>query len=60
VDPALKSDVITWAAFYEHRIRLGSVSVSLRSRFGIESNMMQKVIFHLEAYVAKIMRAIES
>jgi replication factor C subunit 3/5 len=25
VDPALKSEVVTWAAFYEHRIRLGSV-----------------------------------
>jgi replication factor C subunit 3/5 len=28
VDPAMKADVIMWSAFYEHRIRLGSVSVS--------------------------------
>ena len=26
VDDALKPDVIKWSAFYEHRIRLGSVS----------------------------------
>lgn len=26
VDDALKSDVIKWSAFYEHRIKLGSVS----------------------------------
>lgn len=43
IDDALKADVIKWAAFYEHRIRMGS-----------------KVIFHLEAFVAKIMRVLES
>lgn len=26
IDDALKADVIRWSAFYEHRIRLGSVS----------------------------------
>ena len=36
LDEELKPQVIHWAAFYEHRIRLGS-----------------KVIFHLEAFVAK-------
>jgi replication factor C subunit 3/5 len=36
LDEELKPEVIHWAAFYEHRIRLGS-----------------KVIFHLEAFVAK-------
>jgi len=36
LDEVLKPQVIHWAAFYEHRIRLGS-----------------KVIFHLEAFVAK-------
>ena len=36
LDDELKPQVIHWAAFYEHRIRLGS-----------------KVIFHLEAFVAK-------
>jgi replication factor C subunit 3/5 len=39
----LKPEVVKWAAFYEHRIRLGS-----------------KVIFHLEAFVAKYMRLYES
>ncbi|KAI6245298.1 Replication factor C subunit 5 [Erysiphe necator] len=38
----LKADVIKWAAFYEHRIRMGT-----------------KVIFHLEAFVAKFMRISE-
>ncbi|KAL2365661.1 hypothetical protein RJZ56_001421 [Blastomyces dermatitidis] len=43
IDDALKPEVIKWAAFYEHRIKLGS-----------------KVIFHLEAFVAKFMRVLES
>ncbi|KAI4260161.1 MAG: hypothetical protein LQ352_000426 [Teloschistes flavicans] len=43
VDDTLKADVIKWAAFYEHRLRLGS-----------------KHIFHLEAFVAKFMRVLES
>ncbi|KAF2404989.1 replication factor C subunit 5 [Trichodelitschia bisporula] len=38
----LKSEVIKWSAFYDHRIRMGS-----------------KVIFHLEAFVAKVMRMLE-
>lgn len=42
IDDALKADVIKWAAFYEHRIRMGT-----------------KVIFHLEAFVAKFMRIVE-
>lgn len=41
-DDALKPDVIKWAAFYEHRCKMGS-----------------KVIFHLEAFVAKYMRLYE-
>ena len=28
IDDALKADVIKWSAFYEHRIRLGSVSAT--------------------------------
>jgi len=42
VDDALKADVIKWAAFYEHRLRMGT-----------------KLIFHLEAFVAKFMRILE-
>ncbi|KIW22326.1 replication factor C subunit 5 [Cladophialophora immunda] len=42
VGDELKADVVRWAAFYEHRVRLGS-----------------KVIFHLEAFVAKFMRIFE-
>ena len=42
VDDQLKPEMVKWAAFYEHRIKLGS-----------------KVIFHLEAYVAKVMRVYE-
>ncbi|KAJ9603104.1 Replication factor C (RF-C) subunit [Cladophialophora chaetospira] len=42
VDDALKADIVKWASFYEHRVRLGS-----------------KVIFHLEAFVAKFMRIFE-
>lgn len=26
IDDALKAEVVKWSAFYEHRIRLGSVS----------------------------------
>jgi len=43
VDEVLKAEIVKWASFYEHRIRLGS-----------------KVIFHLEAFVAKFMRIFES
>ena len=42
IDDELKGDVIKWAAFYEHRIKMGT-----------------KVIFHLEAFVAKFMRILE-
>jgi replication factor C subunit 3/5 len=42
VDDVLKAEVVRWASFYEHRIRMGS-----------------KVIFHLEAFVAKFMRVFE-
>ncbi len=42
VDDALKAEIVKWASFYEHRVRLGS-----------------KVIFHLEAFVAKFMRVFE-
>ncbi len=42
VDEQLKPEMVKWAAFYEHRMKLGS-----------------KVIFHLEAYVAKVMRVYE-
>ncbi|KAI1006790.1 Replication factor C subunit 5 [Podosphaera aphanis] len=42
VDDCLKAEIIKWAAFYEHRIRMGT-----------------KVIFHLEAFVAKFMRISE-
>jgi hypothetical protein len=42
VDEELKPEIILWAAFYEHRIRLGS-----------------KVIFHLEAFVAKGMALVD-
>lgn len=43
IDDSLKSEVIKWSAFYEHRMRMGS-----------------KVIFHLEAFVAKFMRISEA
>ena len=42
MDEELKGEVVKWAAFYEHRVKLGS-----------------KVIFHLEAFVAKVMRVYE-
>jgi replication factor C subunit 3/5 len=42
VDDSLKAEIVKWASFYEHRVRLGS-----------------KVIFHLEAFVAKFMRVFE-
>ena len=42
VDDVLRADVVKWAAFYEHRVKMGS-----------------KVIFHLEAFVAKFMRIYE-
>jgi replication factor C subunit 3/5 len=42
IDDALKTEVIQWSAFYEHRIKTGT-----------------KVIFHLEAFVAKFMRVLE-
>ncbi|KAA8565064.1 hypothetical protein EYC84_010824 [Monilinia fructicola] len=42
VDDALKSDIVKWAAFYEHRCKTGT-----------------KLIFHLEAFVAKFMRVSE-
>lgn len=42
VDDVLKPEVVKWAAFYEHRVKMGS-----------------KVIFHLEAFVAKFMRIFE-
>lgn len=38
----MKAEVVKWAAFYEHRVRMGT-----------------KVIFHLEAFVAKVMRVLE-
>ncbi|MBW0571821.1 hypothetical protein O181_111536, partial [Austropuccinia psidii MF-1] len=38
VDDALRPEIVHWAAFYEHRLRLGN-----------------KPIFHLEAFVAKVM-----
>ncbi|KNZ52634.1 replication factor C subunit 3/5 [Puccinia sorghi] len=38
VDDALRPEIIHWAAWYEHRLRLGN-----------------KPIFHLEAFVAKVM-----
>ncbi|KAF1808801.1 P-loop containing nucleoside triphosphate hydrolase protein [Eremomyces bilateralis CBS 781.70] len=43
VAPELRPEVIKWAAFYEHRVKMGS-----------------KQIFHLEAFVTKVMRLIES
>ena len=38
MDDTLKHELIHWAAYYEHRMQMGS-----------------KEIFHLEAFVAKIM-----
>lgn len=32
VDDALKPEVIKWSAFYEHRVKLGSVRIALRVR----------------------------
>lgn len=62
VDDALKPEVIKWSAFYEHRIKLGSVSylwLLLLSIQGLMDHSIQKVIFHLEAFVAKFMRIYE-
>lgn len=42
IDDSIKSEIVKWSAFYEHRIKTGS-----------------KVIFHLEAFVAKFMRVYE-
>ena len=62
VDDVLKPDVIKWSAFYEHRIKLGSVSYD-RFAMGLKVEVLiypiQKVIFHLEAFVAKFMRIYE-
>ena len=59
IDDVLKADVVKWSAFYEHRIRNGSVSGnSFSTSLGILIRM-QKVIFHLEAFVAKFMRLYE-
>lgn len=62
VDNALKPDVIKWSAFYEHRIKLGSVSASCcisTDRYVLIRSLLQKMIFHLEAFVAKFMRIYE-
>ena len=59
IDDALKPDVIKWCAFYEHRIRLGSVSPSLSITLLEITMPNQKHIFHLEAFVAKFMRILE-
>jgi replication factor C subunit 3/5 len=63
VDDALKPEVIKWSAFYDHRIKLGSVcdrAVLLNSVAQIVLTFaLQKVIFHLEAFVAKFMRIYE-
>jgi hypothetical protein len=32
IDDVLKADVVKWSAFYEHRIRNGSVRISASSR----------------------------
>lgn len=42
IDDSLKAEIVKWAAFFEHRVRIGT-----------------KVIFHLEAFVAKVMRVLE-
>lgn len=43
IDDGMKSELVYWAAFYEHRLRTGS-----------------KAIYHLEAFVAKVMAAYKS
>lgn len=63
IDDALKKDVIKWSAFYEHRIRMGSVgSLHSHAKMVLLTHTLyplQKVIFHLEAFVAKFMRVVE-
>lgn len=59
MDDALKPEVIKWSAFYEHRIKLGSVCQSHTRFFMSTLILKQKVIFHLEAFVAKFMRIYE-
>lgn len=61
IDDDLKAEVIKWAAFYEHRIRNGTVSWRCLSLICIYELLtsVQKVIFHLEAFVAKVMRILE-
>ncbi|KAK9454144.1 P-loop containing nucleoside triphosphate hydrolase protein [Dipodascopsis uninucleata] len=43
IDNDIKPEVVSWAAFYEHRLHQGN-----------------KAIFHLEAFVAKFMRIMET
>jgi replication factor C subunit 3/5 len=37
-NPDIKADIIMWSAFYEHRIRLGSVSLMYYVLCGPRSN----------------------
>jgi hypothetical protein len=62
IDSSLKSEVVKWSAFYEHRIRLGSVRVPNITTDTLEEALTldQKYIFHLEAFVAKVMRILEA
>lgn len=60
IDPILRPEVVKWAAFYEHRVRQGSVSMKLsQQKHRPWLTSFQKVIFHLEAFVAKFMRVVE-
>ena len=58
IDDGLKADVIKWSAFYEHRIKMGSVSIAFFS-LTLTCSSWQKHVFHLEAFVAKFMRIME-
>lgn len=59
IDDSLKAEVVKWSAFYEHRIRTGSVG-GYCSGMKLVLTTQQKVIFHLEAFVAKFMRLYEA
>lgn len=47
IDDALKGDVIKWSAFYEHRIRLGSVSAAGTPGSTIGTNQNRNTSFIL-------------
>jgi replication factor C subunit 3/5 len=54
VDEAIKSDIMHWAAFYVHSPSL-SCRRALTNQQEVRMRIGQKKIFHLEAWVIKVM-----